>query len=257
MNVFNDYAYYYDKFYDNKNYKQEALTVNNILKKYEEKKSDSLLLLGCGTGKHDTELARLGYHTHGIDISSSMIIQAMQNNTDKKNSTFEVADIRTYVPTQKYDAVISLFHVFSYQKENEDILQAFQTANDALEKDGIFLFDVWYGPGVLSDKPSVRVKKIEDDKNILIRYANPVMHADKNLVDVCYEIIIIDKNNEQAQNIKEVHHMRYFFKPELKYFLEQAGFELIDCLDCNKLENADYNSWTAYFIARKTKRYSC
>ena len=120
---------------------------------------------------------------------------------------FQVADIREYEPRRKYDAVISLFHVMSYQNSNDDICSAFNTARKALDVGGLFLFDVWYGPGVLSDKPVVRVKEIEDEKYKLLRIARPVMHDQKNIVDVCYEILVINKESGVVQTMNEIHSM--------------------------------------------------
>jgi len=186
----------------------------------------------------------------GIDLSEEMIKVAKSDAGEGNNTPkFEVADIRNYEPQHKYDVVISLFHVMSYQNQNEDILKAFKTAAKALDTGGLFLFDVWYGPGVLSDPPAVRVKKVEDDENILIRYANPVMHAEDNIVDVCYNVIVVDKQTSVSKEIDEIHHMRYFFKPEVELILEQSGFSLIACLDCNTLKETDFNSWTSYFVA--------
>ena len=161
-----------------------------------------------------------------------------------------MADIRTYEPQEKYDAVISLFHVMSYQNSNEDIMAAFQSARKALKAGGIFLFDAWYGPGVLSDKPAVRVKEIEDKKNKLVRIARPAMHEKSNVVDVCYEVLVIDKASGYTKTINEVHHMRYFFRPELEFYLNEVGFELVDNLDCKTLDETGYASWTSYFVAK-------
>ena len=145
MEVFGDYAYYYNAFYGDKNYKEEAATVNSLIKKYNSN-CKSLLNLGCGTGRHDVELHKLGYKVHGIDLSSDMIEIAKKN--ENSNLSFEVSDIRTYKSAEKYDAVISLFHVISYQNSNEDVISAFKVANDALkEKGNIFIFDAWYGGG--------------------------------------------------------------------------------------------------------------
>ena len=138
----------------------------------------------------------------------------------------------------------------SYQNSNEDILSAFQSARKALDKGGVFLFDVWYGPGVLSDKPVVRVKEIEDEENRLVRIARPVMHDKKNVVDVCYEVLVTNKQTGLTKVINEVHNMRYFFKPELDLMLKQAGFGLMNNLDCQTLGDTDFNSWTSYFIAK-------
>lgn len=253
MEVFKDYAYYYNLFYGDKDYANEANQVKKLIGKFGgDKKISSILNMGCGTGRHDFELCKLGYRTSGIDISEGMI--EIANRTKEKsyyNPDFKVADIRNYEPVKKYDAVISMFHVISYQNENEDVLKAFGTASKALDPGGLFIFDVWYGPGVLTDKPAVRVKQVEDSDNILIRYANPIMHVDKNVVDVCYDVLIIDKKNFTVKEIKEVHNMRYFFAPEIELMLENSGFTLTACLDCNTLEKTDFNSWTAYFIAVK------
>lgn len=250
MEVFQDYAYYYNAFYQDKDYLAEAGQVDVLLKKYGHG-VQRLVNYGCGTGRHDIELTKLGYRCTGIDVSPLMIDIAKKNAEDEgMNIDFSVADIRKYEPEERYDAVISLFHVMSYQNSNEDIITAFQSARKALSKDGVFLFDVWYGPGVLSDKPSVRVKEVEDDRYKLIRIARPVMHDQENIVDVCYEVLVIDKESKETSVINEIHSMRYFFRPELEFYLKESGFQLIDNLDCTTLGESSYDSWTSYFIAK-------
>lgn len=250
MEVFQDYAYYYNSFYKDKNYRAEAEAVDGLIKKYAEG-STKLINLGCGTGRHDIELEKLGYCVKGIDMSALMVDIAKKNAESSGNAVdFEVADIRNYNPIEKYDTVISLFHVISYQNTNEDVLAAFRTARKALNVGGIFIFDVWYGPGVLSDKPAIRVKEIEDNDNRLIRIARPVLHDKTSVVDVDYEVLVIHKKTDAVKTIHETHNMRYFFRPELDMLLQQAGFELIDNLDCQTLEETSYSSWTSYFIAK-------
>jgi SAM-dependent methyltransferase len=253
MEVFGDYAYYYNSFYKDKDYVQEAVIVNGLLKKYAAGNVVKLLNMGCGTGRHDLELCRLGYQVHGIDLSDAMIEVAKKQveNLKVNGVSFEVGNICSYNVQDIYDGVISLFHVISYQTDNESLLKAFKTAASALDCGGIFVFDAWYGPGVLSDKPGVRVKRVEDGQNILVRYANPIMHAMEDTVDVEYDVLIIDKETFVTKQIKETHRMRYLFTPHVVSLLDMAEFDLIDCIDCNTLEEADYNSWTTYFIARK------
>lgn len=250
MDTFNDYAYYYNMFYQDKGYAAEAAQIDLLMKKYGTDVT-TLINFGCGTGKHDIEFTRLGYQCTGIDVSSSMIDIAQKNaKQENMHIDFEVKDIRMFMPRSKYDAVISLFHVMSYQTQNDDILLAFKSARKSLRYGGLFLFDVWYGPGVLSDRPSVRVKEVEDEQNRLLRVAQPIMHESDNVVDVCYEIFVIQKITRYTKIIKETHSMRYFFRPELEWFLKNAGFELIENLDCVTLEKTSFNSWTSYFIAR-------
>lgn len=250
MDTFRDYAYYYNTFYGDKDYNAEAKQIDYLLKKYGDGIAD-IINFGCGTGKHDIELTKLGYHCAGIDISAEMIDIARTNaQLEKVNIEFGVADICRFISSTQYDAVISLFHVMSYQTRNNDITSAFYSARKSLRSGGIFIFDAWYGSGVLSDKPSVRVKEIEDEDNRLIRIAKPVMHEKENTVDVCYEILVIHKETGETKAINEVHKMRYFFKPELELLLQQSGFALIENLDCHTLEKTDFDSWTSYFIAK-------
>lgn len=250
MEIFKNYAYYYNAFYQDKDYKAETLQIDTLLKKYGQS-IFSIINFGCGTGRHDIELSKMGYQSIGIDISPDMVNIARENAKNAKmDINFYVADIRDFKEKQKYDAVLSLFHVMSYQNKNKDILSAFQTAREALCKGGLFLFDVWYGPGVLTDRPAVRVKEIEDEKSRLVRIAKPIMHDKENRVEVCYEIFIIDKISGKVEVINEIHNMRYFFRPELEILLKGAGFKLIDNLDCKSLKETDYNTWTSYFVAK-------
>lgn len=255
MNNFEDYAYYYNTFYGDKDYAEEARVVDKLLQKYCMCKTHNanILNIGCGTGKHDFELNALGYKVHGIDLSEKMISIARDKVENYKNISFEVGDFRSYRGNVIYEAVISLFHVMSYQTSNSDVLDSFKTANKNLKSGGILLFDLWYGPGVVNEQPENRIKKVEDEKNLIVRYAHPVMHWNDNIVDVNYDVLIINKENNVASSIQETHRMRYFFKPEIENMLSQSGFELINCYDCLSLEETSNKSWTAYFVAKKNK----
>ena len=153
--LFNSGAYY-DLFYKDKDYENEARCVhqklidNNI-------RGKKLLELGCGTGKHAKILTEFGYKILGIEKSHSMIDSAVKI----KNFECRQGDIRQIKLREKFDSVISLFHVISYQTTNESLLSVFKTAFESLKENGLFLFDVWYAPAVIHQKPTIRIKKIK------------------------------------------------------------------------------------------------
>ena len=60
-------------------------------------------------------------------------------------------------------------------------------------EDGLFLFDFWYGPGVLTDPPTLRRKIMEDKVTHLERSASPVHRINDNIVEVHYVIDLINK----------------------------------------------------------------
>ncbi len=121
-------------------------------------KAKSILNLGCGTGKHDYLLAERGYNVTGIDLSEAMIGVAM-NKLDTCTITnkpiFQQGDIRSVKLEKKFEVVISLFHVMSYQTSNEDLEQSLRTAFEHLEDGGVFIFDCWYGPGHINRSPAL------------------------------------------------------------------------------------------------------
>ena len=246
MKTFEDYAYYYNAFYGDKDYSGEVNIVDELIKKYQPN-SHYLLDMGCGTGRHDFEFVKHGYEVLGVDISENMI--KIASESAKSGMKFEVGDVRSFRGDGKFDTVVSMFHVMSYQTSNEDLMNALETAKENLKDGGLFIFDAWYGPGVLTDKPAVRVKKIEDKDNLIMRIATPEFHVDQNIVDVNYDVYVINKKTNEAREIKETHKMRYLFRPEVELLLSKAGMKLQECIDCNTLETTNFDSWTCYFVA--------
>jgi 2-polyprenyl-3-methyl-5-hydroxy-6-metoxy-1,4-benzoquinol methylase len=126
--VFDAYAAYYDLLYQDKNYHKEAKYISRLL---EENgiSNGKILELGSGTGKHAEEFAKMGFCVHGIDLSPEMVQEANHRNNNNLEGKlfFEVGDVRNFEAGKKFDAVISLFHVISYQLKNEDILAMFNT----------------------------------------------------------------------------------------------------------------------------------
>jgi SAM-dependent methyltransferase len=254
MTVFGNYSRYYNLLYQDKDYQGEAGFVHDLIQQHAPG-AQTILDLGCGTGRHDILLAEKGYTMTGVDMSEEMIAVARQA-ADRIGSekpgppTFYQGDIRSFRLDKKFDVVISLFHVMSYQTNNDDFASALQTARDHLKPGGVFFFDFWYGPAVLTDRPAVRVKKLEDDRIQVIRIAEPVMHANKNVVDVNYTVWIKDKANSQAEEIRESHPMRYWFMPEIEYLLHHAGFEILDKGEWMTRKAHGFGTWSLYLTAK-------
>ena len=194
MSIFDAYAHYYDLLYQDKDYVAEAEYVSSHIRK-QAPSAKHILELGCGTGAHAKHMARIGFSVHGVDLSDTMIGSAEARKTtlpavEAERLTFAIGDVRTVQTGAAYDAVISLFHVMCYQTTNADLEAAFKTAAKHLTSGGLFIFDFWYGPAVLTQKPEVRIKRLSDDHIKVTRIAEPVMHVNENVVDVNYTVLI-------------------------------------------------------------------
>jgi SAM-dependent methyltransferase len=253
MSVFNQYAEYYNLLYKDKNYKTEVDYIDKLIKKY-CKNAKTILDLGCGTGRHDFLLAGTGYDITGVDFSETMLeIAARQRETidGKCKINFINGDVRDIRLDLKFDVVTSLFHVISYQTTNSDIISAFKTAFEHLNDEGLFLFDCWYGPAVLNEKPETRIKRMENEKISVIRIAESELLPNENIVNVNYTVIVTNKLTGAVEEIKETHRMRYLFRPEIEYLLGQAGFIIKKSEEWVTSNDLGLNTWGACFAAKK------
>jgi len=249
MNVFKEYSQYYDLLYSDKDYESEASYISELIKKYNPK-AKSIIELGCGTGKHASILSKKGYKIHAIDLSQEMLNEA-RGNFDE--IVFEQGDVRYYRARKKFDAAISLFHVASYQTSNQDLRDFFKTADHHLEIGGIFVFDLWYGPAVLAQKPSRRLKNLENNSLKIKREAIPHIDYDKNIVEVKYNIAITKKHDLTELNIEETHKMRYLFLPEIELFCEECNFKILNVEEWLTKKPPSPESWGICIVVVKTK----
>lgn len=255
MTTFDHYSAYYDLLYRDKNYDAEASFVKNLLEAYAPT-ARSILELGCGTGLHAQRLATGGYDVHGIDLSASMldIARTRQSEGDAVaagRTSFALGDVRTYSAGRRFDAVVSLFHVMSYQTSNEDLIAALKTVAAHLEDGGTFIFDFWFGPAVLTQKPEVRVKRIESDTISVVRIAEPELHYARSVCDVNYTVFVSEKQTGSVQVVTEKHAMRYLFLPELQLLADQVGLTLLDSFEWMTKHEPDKNTWSVCVVMRK------
>jgi SAM-dependent methyltransferase len=218
--VFNAYSRYYDLLYRDKDYAGEAEYIKSLLSRYGIPKGD-LLEFGSGTGKHGRLLAAQGYTVHGIERSADMVAEVEA----APGFTFQQGDITLTRMGRPYDAVLSLFHVISYQTSNEEMQAVFANAAAHLNHGGLLIFDFWYSPAVYAQKPVVRVKRMADDQVEITRIAEPVIYPNENRVDVNYTIYSRVLDTGSVQTLQETHPMRHFSLPEIDIVAGVHGFE--------------------------------
>ncbi len=255
MSVFDaDYAAAYDLLYRDKNYAAEAGFVHSLIQRHLPA-AKSLLDLGAGTGRHDAEFYKLGYEVSGVERSPEMLEKAKAVAFEKTSSqlaapAFHQGDIRSVRLGQKFDAATSLFHVMSYLTSNADLRAGFQTAKEHVRTGGLFVFDFWYGPTVLNERPAVRIKRLEDDSIALTRLAEPVLRTADNVVEVHYEMLVKRKAGDAVKSIRERHDMRYFTLPEISWIAEEAGWQMLESGEWMTGHAPTETSWGVYCVLK-------
>lgn len=157
-----------------------------------------------------------------------MIARAAERMRGNAAARFVTDDATSIALGEKFDVVVALFHVLSYQATDAAVAAFFRTAAVHLRPGGVAIFDFWHGPGVLADPPTIRLRRLADASLNVLRIAEPVLHPESNVVDVGYTLFFNVAGNETWQRTEETHRMRYFFLPELTAAQQRAGLDPMD-----------------------------
>lgn len=254
MSTFKDLSRVYDALYRDKDYGAETRYVDALIRKHRPG-ARTVLDIGCGTGKHALALMSHGYQVTGVDRSAEMIAIAQQAAAGAPGASFAVGDATTARLGRRFDVVTLLFHVMSYLTSNADLRAAAETIAAHLSDDSLFLFDFWHGPGVFQDPPTDRVKRGETGELKVERRTTSHWAIPDNRIDVRFEFEVTEKRDGSLRRFEEVHPMRYFFQPELRLVLENAGLEPLAFLDWMSVDRPlSDRSWYGIVVGRKARQ---
>ena len=199
--------------------------VNWMVKEYLTNPAMKILDVGCGTGRHAINLATKGYkNITGIDLSPSMISAAQAAAEAKKAKVdFRICDARELPFENEFDAALCLcegaFGLLEDDDENYKILKA---VHQSLKKQGIFILttlnlfrDAEFDPMTCRVSTEMEIPRKDGSKKIL-------------------------KCSDRS----------YTF-PELKWVLEQLGFEVILGADPFTKEPIKHGAMEFMVVSRK------
>lgn len=196
-----------------------------MVKEYLTSTEMKIIDVGCGTGRHAINLATKGYkNITAIDLSPSMIGAAKKVAKEKKvRVDFRVCDARELPFKNAFDAAICLcegaFGLLENDTENYKVLKA---VHRSLKKDGIFILTT--------------LNIFRDDK------------FDPMTCRIETEMEITRKDGQKK--ILKCSDRSYSF-PELKWVLEQYGFEVLLGADPFSKEPIKYGAMEFMIVSKK------
>jgi SAM-dependent methyltransferase len=244
--IFSKYATHYDLFYADKDYAAEVDFVLQLAVKFGVQPK-TVLDMGCGTGRHLVELAKRGLKGDGFDRSEEMLRSAKRRLLGLDLQVTE-GDIRTFRNGRQYDLVLAMFAVMGYLITNNDLLAGLETAYKHLHPTGLLIFDGWFGPAVLSQRPEARTHKYENGNQTVLRKVTPHLDPIGQVVQVHYEV-----NSREAERLErlsvEDHRMRFMFVQEMKLAMNTCGLDLIYVCPFMDLDGKlTTETWNATFV---------
>jgi SAM-dependent methyltransferase len=252
---FQKYSAYYDLLYRDKDYAGEAKYVAGTIRSAAPE-ADTILELGSGTGRHGRLLSAMGFDVHGIERSADMVTVANASTISRAleasgSFTCEVGDVRSANIARTFDAVIALFHVISYQTSNDDLQAAFRVAAHHLAPGGVFLFDVWHGPAVLTERPKARVKNVANERFEVKRTARPELDSNRSTVKVTFEMECRDRQSGEVVRFSEEHLMRYLFPTEIELLASGCGMRVMKMEEFYTGRTPSSSTWGVAYLLQK------
>ena len=152
--------------------------------------------LACGTGVLCEILAGDGIEASGMDFSEGMIEIAKQRNPE---ISYEVADMITYRPDEKFDLVTCTGDALNHIMRLEDMDRIFANVSAYLAEGGYFIFDI------LNEKEVPMAEPIDLDFSETVKAQFMVTHDPDGRINL--KTTVYENGVKQfEENIKEIVH---------------------------------------------------
>lgn len=223
------HARWYDRFHRRKAYQAETGQIRGVLDSHGDVRS--VLDLGCGTGRHLELLAEAGYEVTGVDRSPVMVSAARQRlaRFDRRATVVE-ADLFQLPPTARFDVVIMMFALISYQTANDAVRATLSAARAWLRPGGLLVFDLLDARSALTGRArdgGLAAVPDGDRQQLLCAYTDQLL-PEQQVSELSLRMWLVDGDRVVEEN-SEVHSLRYFLPREMDLFLEVTGFEPLGC----------------------------
>ncbi len=211
--VFNeDYLYFYEEILTAE---RTAEDVEKIVELLELQPGAEILDCPCGHGRIANALAERGFRVTGIDASEFFLERARADAAARSvDVEYVQGDMRNLPWRDRFDALVNWFTSFGYfsDEQNKAVLREFRAA---LEPGGRLILETQNITRILlNPSPLIEIERNGD------------LMLDKWQLDVENARFVTTRTVVRAGRTRKTHFViRWFSAPELRTWLEEAGFE--------------------------------
>ena len=230
MKIYNK-PLYYEIAFSFVDAKKQAVLFEKFIKKFSKVKVKRMLDIACGSSLQLRELARKGYETVGLDLSSQMLEYLKQKAREDgvKIETIK-ADMMKFKLKKKADFAFIMMGSFKF-KDSKELLKHLNCVSNSLKKGAVYLIEN-FEFGWKKHKPQIWTMKRNGIKVKTTYSLRPVnVHSQS-----CEEKILMEAiDNKKKLNFFEKRKIKFFYFDEFLELVESGNkFEFIGVFERNK-----------------------
>lgn len=242
--MYSSFAYFYDVFTENVDYKKRTDYICRLFKKY-GKMPTLLLDAACGTGSFSVEFAKKGVSVIGADISPDMLSVAAEKcqglDVLLVNSALSELDLYGTV-----DGAVCLLDSLNHITDYKDFCRSIARISLFLEKESLFIFDVnteYKHSEILANNTFTL-----EDENVFCVWRNKYLKQ-KKTTEISLDFF--EQNGGTYDRYTETFSERAYTDKEITAALKKAGLEIVAILGENTIKEPKTDCQRKFFVARK------
>lgn len=180
-------------------------------------RTDRVLDLCCGNGRHSLELVRRGFRVVALDLSYALLRSGAKKAREAVLEVgFVQADARRIALRNEFDAVLNFFTSFGYFEADGDNRLVLENISRVLKKGGRFLIDHLNAEHVTKNLVPKTVWQVGSAKVCEVRRIDAVRKR-------VSKTIAIERNGVEKRYSESV---RLYSEDELRNMLESCGLRV-------------------------------
>lgn len=240
MSSYDIFARFYDSLTENADYKVRSAYISDFFSEYGKGKG-KVLDLACGTGTISKFLSDEDYDVTGMDISEDML--SVAENKCRGKVKFFKGDMKNFSLPYKFDFCLCSLDSVNHLDDMEQVEACFSCVRDALNEDGIFVFDVntlYKHKHVLGNHTFAF-----DEEDFFLCWDNEYEGDGK--VRILLDFFIF--NGKNYDRFSEEFYEKAYEVEELKQSL--SGFEILEVYDELSKNPPKTESERIYFVCKR------
>lgn len=209
-------AKYYDLLYEWKDYEKESRTLSQLIGRYKLSSGNSLLDVGCGTGKHIQHL-RKKFDCVGMDISRHMLKEARRN---VKGVKFVLGDMTNFDLGRQFDVVLCLFSGIGYVRTYPRLARTLRNFARHLRDGGVVIIEPWFTKAQWKQGSIHMLSRSRSDELKIVRVGYSGARGDVSVLD---ERILVAEKGKGISYYKDSQTMGLFDRAKFLKLMREAG----------------------------------